>query len=199
MDMGHFFLTPSIVGLLYCSFNVIYPYVLGSNYAHLKTAMSSDVIPTQHKLNTRRCKVGCQVVKQREGRSWKYFFYRSSFAVSWAFNILIFHSYSLRLITIVFHFKEVFNISCTNNLSLCFNLEGARRKKKKTDKKKISQNKPKQTNTNKATKLWNKNLFFKSALLILTVLRNAFQSTNLFCCFFTLRCVTFLILFFIAW
>ena len=65
MDMGHFFLTPSIVGLLYCSFNAIYPYVLGSNYAHLKTAMFSDVIPTQHKLNTRRCKVGCQVVKQR--------------------------------------------------------------------------------------------------------------------------------------
>ena len=32
-------------------------------------------------------------------------------------------------------------------------------------------------------KLKNKNLFFKSALLILTVLMNAFPSTNLFCCF----------------
>ena len=35
----------------------------------------------------------------------------------------------------------------------------------------------------KAVKLKNKNLFFKSALLILTVLMNAFPSTNLFCCF----------------
>ena len=35
----------------------------------------------------------------------------------------------------------------------------------------------------KAAKLWNINLFFKSALLILTVSTNAFLSTNLFCCF----------------
>ena len=35
----------------------------------------------------------------------------------------------------------------------------------------------------KAVKLQNKNLFFKSALLILTVSMNSFHSTNLFCCF----------------
>ena len=35
----------------------------------------------------------------------------------------------------------------------------------------------------KAVKLQNKNLFFKSAFLILTVSMNAFHSTNLFCCF----------------
>ena len=30
---------------------------------------------------------------------------------------------------------------------------------------------------------WNKNVFFELGLLILTVSRNAFHSTNLFCCF----------------
>ena len=35
----------------------------------------------------------------------------------------------------------------------------------------------------KAVKLLNKDLFFKSALLILTVSTNAFHSTNSFCCF----------------
>ena len=35
----------------------------------------------------------------------------------------------------------------------------------------------------KAAKLLNKDLFFKSALLILTVPTNAFHSTNSFCCF----------------
>ena len=35
----------------------------------------------------------------------------------------------------------------------------------------------------KAAKLLNKDLFFKSALLILTVSTNAFHSTNSFCCF----------------
>ena len=34
-----------------------------------------------------------------------------------------------------------------------------------------------------AAKFYNKNLSFKSALLILTVSTNAFHSTNLFCCF----------------
>ena len=35
----------------------------------------------------------------------------------------------------------------------------------------------------KAAKLLNKNLVFKSTLLIVTVSRNAFHSTNSFCCF----------------
>ena len=35
----------------------------------------------------------------------------------------------------------------------------------------------------KAAKVLNKNLVFKSALLILTVSTNAFHSTNSFCCF----------------
>ena len=35
----------------------------------------------------------------------------------------------------------------------------------------------------KAAKLQDKNLFFKSSLLILMVSTNAFHSTNLFCCF----------------
>ena len=35
----------------------------------------------------------------------------------------------------------------------------------------------------KAVKLLNKNLFFESVLLILTVSTNAFHSTNSFCCF----------------
>ena len=35
----------------------------------------------------------------------------------------------------------------------------------------------------KAAKLYNKNLFFKSALLILSVSKNTFHSTYLFCCF----------------
>ena len=67
---------------------------IDSNYAHLKTAMFSDVIPTQHKLNTRRCKVGCQVVKQRGRKKLKVLFLTQFFAVSWALNILVFHSYS---------------------------------------------------------------------------------------------------------
>ena len=33
----------------------------------------------------------------------------------------------------------------------------------------------------------NKNLFFKSALLIYTVSTNTFHSTNFFCCFFVTR------------
>ena len=37
--------------------------------------------------------------------------------------------------------------------------------------------------TQKAAEHKNKNLFFKSALIILTVSTNAFRSTNLFCCF----------------
>ena len=92
---------------------------IDSNYAHFKTAMSSDFIPTQHKLNTRRCKVtelsGCKATRKKEAESTLIISIAVNFAVSWALNILIFHSCSFHLININ---KQ------TNNLSLCFNLEG---------------------------------------------------------------------------
>ena len=35
----------------------------------------------------------------------------------------------------------------------------------------------------KVANLWNKNLYFKSVLLVLTISTNCFHSANLFCCF----------------
>ena len=177
------------MGLLYWSCKAICTYDLGSNYRYVFWRHTNKTQAQYKKMQGRLS--GWKATRKKKSESVTSI--AVIFAASWALNILIFHSCSLRFITF---------FASTNNLSLCFNVDGAWKKTKqnKTKENKAKQSKTKQ-NKAKQNKQRNKHersrktleqkSIFISALLILTVSRNALDSANLVCCFS--RYPTFLI------